>query len=195
MELSTEKIWSAAQEHLRSNMNADTYNMWFAPLRASAIGRTATYPWKRQTNFARFGSRTIIWDCCKRLLHRRRPPVASQIQDRHLEARLTAHNVYANANQSENRRSRSERASHGELHFNPKNTFESFVVGNNNNFSYAAALAVAQRPANPTIRFFFTAVSDWAKHICFMPLASTSAQQKRRASRLRFVREIHQRIH
>jgi chromosomal replication initiator protein len=33
-----------------------------------------------------------------------------------------------------------------ELNFNPKNTFESFVVGNNNNFAYAAALAVAQAP-------------------------------------------------
>jgi len=30
--------------------------------------------------------------------------------------------------------------------FNPKNTFDTFVVGNNNNFSYAAALAVAQAP-------------------------------------------------
>ena len=32
------------------------------------------------------------------------------------------------------------------LHFNPKNTFDSFVVGNNNNFAYAAAMAVAQAP-------------------------------------------------
>ena len=39
-----------------------------------------------------------------------------------------------------------ERQTSSELHFNPKNTFESFVVGNNNNFSYAAALAVAQAP-------------------------------------------------
>ena len=35
---------------------------------------------------------------------------------------------------------------HSELNFNPKNTFDTFVVGNNNNFSYAAALAVAQAP-------------------------------------------------
>ena len=35
---------------------------------------------------------------------------------------------------------------HSELNFNPKNTFETFVVGNNNNFSYAAALAVSQAP-------------------------------------------------
>ena len=39
-----------------------------------------------------------------------------------------------------------ERQAASELHFNPKNTFESFVVGNNNNFAYAAALAVAQAP-------------------------------------------------
>ena len=39
-----------------------------------------------------------------------------------------------------------ERPVNSELHFNPKNTFESFVVGNNNNFAYAAALAVAQAP-------------------------------------------------
>jgi chromosomal replication initiator protein len=39
-----------------------------------------------------------------------------------------------------------ERPPGSELHFNPKNTFESFVVGNNNNFAYAAALAVAQAP-------------------------------------------------
>jgi chromosomal replication initiator protein len=34
----------------------------------------------------------------------------------------------------------------GDINFNPKNTFETFVVGNNNNFAYAAALAVAQAP-------------------------------------------------
>lgn len=31
-------------------------------------------------------------------------------------------------------------------HFNPKNTFENFVVGDNNKFPHAAALAVAQAP-------------------------------------------------
>ena len=41
--------------------------------------------------------------------------------------------------------SRTRRNNHEPL-FNPKNTFETFVVGNNNNFAYAAAQAVAQAP-------------------------------------------------
>ena len=43
-----------------------------------------------------------------------------------------------------------------DLNFNPKNTFDTFVVGNNNNFSYAAALAVAQSPGksyNPLVLY------------------------------------------
>ena len=36
MQASAEKIWSAAQEHLRSMLSGDTYNLWFAPLRACA---------------------------------------------------------------------------------------------------------------------------------------------------------------
>src|SRR5260370_11025448 len=34
MQASGEKIWTSAQEHLRSMLSADTYNLWFAPLRA-----------------------------------------------------------------------------------------------------------------------------------------------------------------
>ena len=37
MQLSAEKIWNSAQEQLRSKLGKDTYNMWFAPLRASAM--------------------------------------------------------------------------------------------------------------------------------------------------------------
>src|SRR5438477_10882347 len=33
---SAEKIWASAQEQLRSLLSADTYNLWFAPVRASS---------------------------------------------------------------------------------------------------------------------------------------------------------------
>src|SRR3974390_75378 len=34
MQASAEKIWDAAQGHLRSMLSTDTYNLWFAPLHA-----------------------------------------------------------------------------------------------------------------------------------------------------------------
>ena len=46
---------------------------------------------------------------------------------------------------------RESTASHG---MNPRNTFESFVVGANNQFAHAAALAVAQSPAKTYNPFF-----------------------------------------
>src|SRR5665213_1206142 len=40
MQISAEKIWSTAQEHLRVKLSRDTFNMWFAPLRACAMDGT-----------------------------------------------------------------------------------------------------------------------------------------------------------
>ena len=37
MQASAEKIWTTAQEHLRSMLSPDTYNLWFAPLRPCAL--------------------------------------------------------------------------------------------------------------------------------------------------------------
>src|SRR6478736_7380501 len=37
MQISAENIWQSAQEHLRVKLSQDTFNMWFAPLRASGL--------------------------------------------------------------------------------------------------------------------------------------------------------------
>src|SRR5271170_463123 len=37
MQISAEKIWDTASEHLRVKLSRDTFNMWFAPLRACAM--------------------------------------------------------------------------------------------------------------------------------------------------------------
>src|ERR1039458_5623267 len=36
MQAFAERTWGATQEHLRSLLDPDTYNLWFAPLRARA---------------------------------------------------------------------------------------------------------------------------------------------------------------
>src|SRR5882724_8260996 len=35
--VSAEGLWAAAQARLRSMLNADTFNLWFAPLRVSSL--------------------------------------------------------------------------------------------------------------------------------------------------------------
>jgi chromosomal replication initiator protein len=149
MQLSAEKIWNSAQEHLRSRLNNDTYNMWFAPLRACAIDNDNVtleaanefcgvwlkdnYLSLLQDAFATASGRQmqIKFKIASGATGGAPAPVAS------LPAPVKTARISEPAR---------ERATNSELHFNPKNTFESFVVGNNNNFAYAAALAVAQAP-------------------------------------------------
>jgi chromosomal replication initiator protein len=146
MQPSAEKIWTAAQEHLRSMLSPDTYNLWFAPLRA--CGQEAnTIVLEVANDFCE------VWlkDNYMGLLQ----DVLALASGHQLQIKFkvgstgSATPVPAQSapEQTKNSETSSERIStNHELNFNPKNTFETFVVGNNNNFAYAAALAVAQSP-------------------------------------------------
>jgi len=145
MQASAERIWGSAQDHLRSMLSADTYNLWFAPLKTSSLE----------------GSNLVLEvanDFCEVWL---KDNYMSLLQDvvalaagRQLQVKFKVGAAGAAAAAAAPTNSRTkvaepapERNAHQvELGFNPKNTFESFVVGNNNNFACAAALAVAQAP-------------------------------------------------
>src|SRR5271170_915693 len=147
MQLSAEKIWTLAQEQLRSKLGKDTFSMWFAPLRACAMdGNHVTL--EAPNEF----SEVWLKDNYISLLQ----DAFAIVAGRHLQVKFkiasggaTVASAAVPALASSPAKTKSieshERAS-GELHFNPKNTFDSFVVGNNNNFAHAAALAVAQAP-------------------------------------------------
>jgi chromosomal replication initiator protein len=146
MQLSAEKIWDSAQEQLRSKLSRDTFNMWFAPLRACAVDAShATL--EAPNEFCE------VWlkDNYLGLLQEAVAFAAGrQLQIKFVVAPgstsvLTA--PMAPVAKAKTEEVAAERMpTNGDLHFNPKNTFDSFVVGNNNNFAYAAALAVAQAP-------------------------------------------------
>jgi chromosomal replication initiator protein len=146
MQASAEKIWSAAREHLRSMLSADTYNLWFAPLRASTQDNTSITlevandfceVWLKDNYMGLL--QDVIAAACGRQLQLKfkvtgaiaaAAPALPPVPSKKKAADSAADRNHTNQ----------------ELGFNPKNTFDTFVVGSNNNFAYAAALAVAQAP-------------------------------------------------
>lgn len=146
MQPSAERIWGTAQEQLRSMLSADTYNLWFAPLRACGQDNN-TLLLEVANDFCE------VWlkDNYMSLLQ----DVVAVASGRQLQIRFKIGSGTSPATapaetpapKTKTLDAAAERAlPPQEPVFNPKNTFDTFVVGNNNNFAYAAALAVAQAP-------------------------------------------------
>jgi chromosomal replication initiator protein len=152
MQISAEKIWNTAQEHLRVKLSRDTFNMWFAPLRPCVLdGQQLTMEapnefcevWLKDNYLSLLQDAVAVAAGCRLQVKFRVPSASSS-----LAAPAPAHAaaaVPAKANKSAEGASERNNG-HADLLFNPKNTFESFVVGTNNNFSFAAAKAVAEAP-------------------------------------------------
>jgi chromosomal replication initiator protein len=151
MEPSAEKIWGVAQQQLRSMLSADTFNLWFAPLRAVSLDQNTLV-----LNVANDFCEVWLKDNYMGLLQ----DVLGVASGQKLAIKFNVANGTVTAvppgppsppstsppTKVKAAASASEKALLSEPGFNPKNTFETFVVGNNNNFAYAAALAVAQAP-------------------------------------------------
>ena len=146
MQTSAERIWIAAQEHLRSMLSADIYNLWFAPLRASAqendsitleVANDFCEVWLKD-NYMGLLQDVIALSSGRQLQIKFKVGAGSG------PAALAPQPVHGKKKAAEPGPERA--GTNHDLNFNPKNTFDTFVVGNNNNFAYAAALAVAQAP-------------------------------------------------
>ena len=148
MQISIEETWEAAQKHLRSKLSPDTYNLWFAPLRAHAEGDNSLVL-EVPNDFCE------VWlkDNYTGLLQ----DVVALASGRQLEIQFKVGNNSAAAALAppETRSSKPtllqppygrKNNNSPEFGFNPKNKFDTFVVGDNNSFAHAAALAVAQSP-------------------------------------------------
>jgi len=147
MQVSAENIWSSAQEHLRTMLSPDTFNLWFAPLRAKAADQNSI-----TLEVANDFCEVWLKDNYLGLLQ----DVVALATGRHMQVRFfvpsnapepkVVAQVVTSAERPRTSEPAVDRNGGSETLFNPKNTFETFVVGNNNNFAYAAAQAVAQAP-------------------------------------------------
>ena len=128
-------------------LSADTFNLWFAPLRAATMDASGIVL-EVSNDFCE------VWlkDNYMGLLQ----DVVTLAAGRQLQVRFKTANVSpaqvngpkpATPTKIKPVEAATDRAANShEWSFNPKNTFDSFVVGNNNNFAYGAAKAVAEAP-------------------------------------------------
>jgi len=145
MQTPAEKIWISAQELLKGMLRStETFNLWFAPLKALDLdGDFLTL--EVANDF------TELW--LKNNYLSLLQEVASKVSTRPLKVKfqVSADGQKHLSHESAKVRlpeaeEEPERVTTREFTFNPKNTFDTFVVGNNNTFAHAAALAVAQAP-------------------------------------------------
>jgi chromosomal replication initiator protein len=151
MQASADQIWSSAQEHLRTMLSPDIFNLWFAPLKPVGSPESDRLVLEVANDFCEVWLKDNYMSLLK--------DVVSMASGRQMEIRFQVPSASAptvtpaapvapavKPKPKNTEASHDRNGSTPELSFNPKNTFESFVVGNNNNFAYAAALAVAQSP-------------------------------------------------
>src|SRR5439155_5777015 len=130
--VSANKIWASAQEMLRTMLNSDIYNLWFGPVRATALeGDQLTLEvandfcevWLKDNYLG------LIQDV---LMHASGQPLKVRF------AVAPGHSGVIQAGESKATKAKAvepleEPSLGGRDHgFNPKNTFDTFVVGNNN---------------------------------------------------------------
>ena len=154
MTQTADSIWLKATELLRGLLNPDLFNLWFRPLRPVALDGEFLV-----LEVANDFSQLWLEDNYSGLLRE----VLISATGRPLKARFIVANTTAAAIapvpspevspakeaepvEVEVVAERAPVAAPKDNVFNPRNTFDTFVVGNNNNFAHAAASAVAQAP-------------------------------------------------
>jgi chromosomal replication initiator protein len=145
MQPSAEKIWADAQALLRNMLNADIYNLWFMPIRAVGcekdlitleVANDFCEVWLTENYMGLI--RDVLMHASGQMLKIKfqvgagHPATAEPLKSKAAKPPSDTHERAPSPNR--------------ELVLNPNNTFETFVVGENNNHAHAAAVAVAHSP-------------------------------------------------
>jgi chromosomal replication initiator protein len=152
MQMSGDKLWAAAQQTLRTMINPEIYKLWFAPIQPGAlegdclvleVANDFCEVWLKDNYL------TLLNDV---LMHVTGQPIKVRLR---VNTALAANaqvlavepgEAVVTATEPKPKAVRTNGNELGELSFNPKNTFDTFVVGNNNILAHGAAIAVAQTP-------------------------------------------------
>jgi chromosomal replication initiator protein len=161
-EKSTDQIWAKTQATLRSILHPELYQMWFATLRAVSL-ESDVLTLEAANDFSQLWLQDnyagLIHDVLLQVLGR---SVSVQFVSRpdlglpDLQAEAPTEQPGVQAPEKESRSAGGYTATiHREFFFNPRNTFDTFVVGGTNEHAHAAALAVAREPGKSYNPVFF----------------------------------------
>ena len=148
MQSNAEKVWAIARENLRVPLNPEVFQLWFAPLRAVTMD-AESFTIEVSDDFREMWLKDNYHDLLRDVIA---TATGKRLEVRFQVAAHTAHPASPAPTAPKVKtpaevptRAHAHSASETEPSFNPRNTFETFVVGNNQ-FAHSAALAVAQAP-------------------------------------------------
>ncbi len=150
MQASAENIWCSAQEILRSRLNQDLFQLWFAPLQPVGLDGDH-FSLAVADEFSAHWLKDNYLDVIRQALTLAagRPlevKFATTLTSAHPARRLQPSKATSIASSRSATEPMDGEEPSIDLPFNPRNTFDSFVVGSNNTFAHAAAMAVSQAP-------------------------------------------------
>jgi chromosomal replication initiator protein len=150
MQNSADKLWESARELLRQLLNAETFKLWFASIKAKSVdGDNITLEVIDEFNghWLKDNYLGLIRDVLAKesgQIWKVDFVVNSALAEN--APKIEESPVFSALPRTSGNGSNTKKSSVVDSVFNPSNTFESFVVGNSNTFAHGAALAVAQSP-------------------------------------------------
>jgi chromosomal replication initiator protein len=155
MTASTEAIWTQAKETLQSMVNPDLFNLWFDPIKLVTIKKSTAIllaPNEFCAVWLKDNYKEILQDVLSHITSSKLT-VQFEIGLDTASKQCSSESADTESKFKKNTKAtktktttRTKSADSAEKLFNPKNTFSTFVVGDNNSFAHAASLAVAQSP-------------------------------------------------
>ena len=136
------KVWAAALEVLRGMLSKDIFSLWFANVRARQFADGAI-TLEVPNDFCEVWLKDNYHDLLRDVLAH---TTGQAVQVNFAIATAVAEPAPEEPPKPPKVEVAREPMVPADTTFNPRNTFDNFVVGNNNSFAHAAALAVSQAP-------------------------------------------------
>ena len=141
MQATVDKIWTQTTDQIRTLLNTETYNLWFSSVQPVSLNQSSI-----TLEVPNEFSEVWLKDNYLELLQEALATASGRKLNIKFKVAEGNGAAPAPAKPARGKKAAVKKVNDGDLVFNPRNTFDTFVVGNNNSFAHAAAMAVAQQP-------------------------------------------------